>query len=136
MLFYTEWFKDCAEILERYQQETIQAEEEKWKKEREALLKDLEKEIKDLKKNDEKSDIEFLKFVYRVFPPKNPEHKLEGVPRKKNAYVEHDKKKKLLQKGVCHYHPDKVDTEKHGKTWKVLSEEITKILTRRYECYK
>ncbi|KAK3084872.1 hypothetical protein FSP39_020577 [Pinctada imbricata] len=132
-----EWFKDCAEILERYQQETVQAEEEKWRKEREGILKDIQKQINNLKKNDdEKEHIEFLKYVYRVFPPKNTEHKLEGVPRQKYTFIEHDKTKKLLQKAVIHYHPDKVDTEKHGKVWKVLSEEITKILTRRYERMK
>ena len=44
--------------------------------------------------------------------------------------------KKLYQKAVIHYHPDKVDVEQHGKKWKVLSEEITKLLTRHYEFYK
>lgn len=130
------WFKDCAEILERYQKETVAAEEEKWNKEREEIVKGLEKEMKGIEKADEKDSQEFLRYVYRVFPPKKKEHKLEGGLKKKGFHVEHDKLKKILQKAVIHYHPDKVDMEKHGKVWKVLSEEITKRLTRRYECMK
>ena len=41
-----------------------------------------------------------------------------------------------LQKAVIHYHPDKVDVKEHGMKWKVLCEEIEKILTRKYESYK
>lgn len=92
--------------------------------------------MKGIEKADEKDSQEFLRYVYRVFPPKNKEHKLEGGLKKKGFHVEHDKLKKILQKAVVHYHPDKVDTEKHGKVWKVLSEEITKRLTRRYERMK
>ena len=44
--------------------------------------------------------------------------------------------KKLYQKAVIHYHPDKVDEEEHGAKWKVLTEEITKLLTKTYEYYK
>ena len=44
--------------------------------------------------------------------------------------------KKLYQKAVVHYHPDKVDEEEHGAKWKVLTEEITKLLTNIYEFYK
>ena len=49
---------------------------------------------------------------------------------------ERDKMKKCLQTAVVHYHPDSVDVEKEGKKWKVLSEEITKMFTQRYERYK
>ena len=42
----------------------------------------------------------------------------------------------MLQKAVIHYHPDKVDVEEHGMKWKVLVEEIEKVLTRKYESCK
>lgn len=133
---FSDWFKNCAEILERYQKETVAAEEEKWNKEREEIVKELEKELKGIDKADQKDSQEFLRYVYRVFPPKNKDHKLEASVKRKGQHVEHDVLKKTLQKAIIHYHPDKVDTEQHGKVWKVLCEEITKRLTCRYERMK
>ena len=78
-----------------------------------------------------KSHEDVLKFVYKKFPPKDKLKKL-NLPNP----VSHEKMKKCLQKAVCHYHPDNVDGEKHGKKWKVLSEEICKVLTQRYEQMK
>ena len=53
--------------------------------------------------------------------------KWESVERKSKEY------KKLLVKALSVYHPDKVDENHHGKKWKVLCEEITKMLTFHYE---
>ena len=78
----------------------------------------------------------YKRYCFRTYPPKNPDHKLEGVDDEKASTIEHDKRKKTLQKSVIHYHPDKCDVEKNGKEWKVLSEEITKMCTRRYEKLK
>ena len=78
-----------------------------------------------------KGNEDVLKFVYKKFPPKDKKKKL-NLPNP----VSHEKMKKCLQKAVCHYHPDNVDGEKHGKKWKVLSEEICKVLTQRYEQMK
>ena len=47
-----------------------------------------------------------------------------------------DNMKKALQKAILHYHPDKSELEKNGMKWKVLTEEITKFLTKRYEYIK
>ena len=47
-----------------------------------------------------------------------------------------DNMKKAFQKAILHYHPDKSEPEKNGMKWKVLTEEITKFLTKRYECFK
>ena len=41
-----------------------------------------------------------------------------------------------MKNAIIHYHPDRQNVEKHGKKWKVLCEEITKILTSRYESHK
>lgn len=94
-------------------------------------------EIKDdldklTKKFKEATKIEFLKFIYKKYVPKNPMYKGNVVP-KDPEIIEW---KKLYCKAIVHYHPDKVDVEKHGLKWKVLSEEITKLLTQHYERLK
>ena len=78
--------------------------------------------------------MEFVKFIYKTFPPKNKEH----TPPAKSEMedLKHDEKKKVLQKAVLHYHPDKINVEKDGRKWQVLCEEITKEFTRKYESYK
>lgn len=129
LFHFLDWFKECSGILERYQQETVAEEEAKWQKERAEILKELTKEMNEIVKHDKKGSEKFLKFIYHVHPPKNPDHKLVGVPRKKGMYMEHSVKKKTLQKAIVHYHPDRVNADKHGKTWKVLSEDMTKCLT-------
>ena len=101
-------------------------------------MKQLETELNDLKKKDTEHPHSrsegFLKYVYSTFPPTNPEHKLKGVPDV--GAMEPAVLKKLLQKAIVHYHPDRIDVEKFGKKRKVLGEEITKYLTRRYESLK
>ncbi|XP_052057822.1 uncharacterized protein LOC127698399 [Mytilus californianus] len=131
-----EWFEECKAILARYQEEAVKQESEEWQKIKEKYLEELESEMKDLKQNDAnhtQSD-EFLKYVYEKFPPVNPENKLEGLPD--SGTIARADLKKILQKAVVHYHPDRVDVEKHGMKRKVLSEEITKYLTLRYEFFK
>jgi len=71
--------------------------------------------------------------IYKEFPPKRKDQELKG---KKQKTVPHDEVKKRLQKAILHYHPDKQDEKEHGMKWKVLCEEITKLFTRRYECFK
>lgn len=89
------------------------------------------KETKQLEDKKDAGHEDFLRFVYKTFPPKNKQHKLV-LPKQ----FDHVKVKKALQKAVVHYHPDSVDVETHGKKWKVLSEEITKLLTSKYENMK
>ncbi len=73
------------------------------------------------------------------FPPKHKADK--EIPGKENT--EEDLKKlarseikKLLQQLILLYHPDHVSEDEHGKKYKVLCEEVTKILTAKYECFK
>lgn len=138
-IFHDEdWFKDCTEILQRYQKETVEQESQKWQNDREVYLKELESELKAIQQEDIQHTFTrsegFLKYIYKTFPPVNPDHKLEGVPDV--GAMEAADLKKVLQKAVVHYHPDRIDVEKHGKKQKVLCEEITKYLTRRYETFK
>jgi len=107
-------------------------EEEIRQKEREMYLKELETELKDLKEADVGSGAKgLLRHIYKTYPPKNPEHKLNDKDLDEGA-----KMKKTLLTAILHYHPDKQDKEKHGRKWAVLCEEITKLLNGRFEMYK
>jgi len=101
-------------------------------KEREGYLKELEAELKDLKEANVGCEATgLLRHVYKTYPPKNPEHKLNDEGLDDRA-----KMKKALLTAIHHYHPDKQDTEQYGRKWAVLCEEITKLLNGRYECHK
>ncbi len=97
-------------------------------------LKDEIKALKDAKTKFTDNDAELLLHIYKVFPPKNTTHK----PPPEKEIKEMDKKdlKKVYQKAVLHYHPDKQDKEKYGRKWQGLCDEITKIITGVYEAYK
>ena len=104
---------------------------DKWQKERAQYLDELKTELTELKEYESKPSETLLEFIYEKFPPKNPNHKLLKLPSKGDEDF-NSKLKKLLRNAVIHYHPDRQDVEKHGKKWKVLAEEITKMLTNRY----
>jgi len=73
-----------------------------------------------------------LRYIYKTYPPKNPEHKLDNKDLDEHANV-----KKALLRAIHHYHPDKQDKEGEDcKKWAVLCEEITKLLNGRYETHK
>ncbi len=101
------------------------------------ILQELKDEIKVL--NDARTqfignDAELLLHIYKIFPPKNTTHK--PPPKKEINKMDNKGLKKVYQKAVLHYHPDKQDKEKYGRKWQVLCDEITKHLTRIYEAYK
>ncbi|ESO85394.1 hypothetical protein LOTGIDRAFT_154889 [Lottia gigantea] len=128
-----EWYKTATSGLAKYQQEEITKEEVKYQEERKVIMTKIKDQINELETKFKTSGkLQFLEFVYKNYPPKNKKHKLAEIP-----YIpELQQIKKFYQKVVVHYHPDKVDIKKHGMEWKVLSEEIVKILTRQYEHYK
>ena len=131
--FCTGWYKTCTEALRRYQSETVTNDEAIRQKEREKYLKELEAELKDLEEANTGSGTSgvqcFMKHLYKTYPPKNPEHKLDEKSMEDNT-------KKALLAAILHYHPDKQDKEQHGHKWTVLCEEITKLLNGHYECCK
>lgn len=140
----TEWYVTATAILARYQEETVRAEEERKQKDVEKILEKIkhlldpiEKMYQECKANSHEATklkrIALLKHIYEKHPPKNPAHKLEMAEA--NEVTPQDLKK-VFQKAVIHYHPDKVNEKEHGKEWKVLSEEICKRLTAIYEIYK
>jgi len=122
------------EALQRYQSETVTNDEAIRQKEREKYIKELEAELKDLKEangGSGNSGVQcLLRHIYKTYPPKDPEHKLDDKD------LDEQKTKKALLKAILHYHPDKQDTNKHGRKWAVLCEEITKLLNGRYEMCK
>ena len=110
----------------------MRTDEEARQQERAQYIKELEAELKDIREaNVGDAPDGFLRHIYKTYPPKNPEHKLND-----KDVGEWTKSKKILLTAIFHYHPDKQDKEKHGKKWAVLCEEITKLLNRRYETCK
>ena len=97
-------------------------------------MKDEIKTLTDAKDKFKGDDAGLLLHIYKTFPPKNKGHK--PPPEKELKAMSKKELKKIFQKAVLHYHPDKQDAEVHGMKWKVFCDEITKTLTRVYECYK
>ena len=66
-----------------------------------------------------------LQFIYKTWPPKKKENiaKVGSIKRR-------------LQRAIHCYHPDSQDKEKHGMEWFVMAEEITKVLTEKYNVMK
>ncbi|XP_070196958.1 uncharacterized protein [Littorina saxatilis] len=124
------WYEFARSTVERYQKEQVESEKEKAEEEALKLIKNEVDVIK--KKHGDLGKLEFLKFLYTTHPPKNPEHKLGEV----SPTPEQSKLKRLYQKAVIHYHPDKIQVDEHGSKWKVLTEEITKLLNGHYEFFK
>lgn len=96
-------------------------------KAKEKIKDEIKDELDQIKRSQEMT-MRFLKYVYNKYPPKNETFKLM-----KDAA---ENIKKALQKAVIHYHSDKSEPEKNGMKWKIMSEEITKYLTSRYELLK
>lgn len=110
----------------------MQHEEEEKTKERAEIKEKMKEELDALDKQHMKlNNKEFLKHIYNKYKPKNPAHVFEEFDLKEDIQT-----KKRLQKAILHFHPDKVDVKEHGWEWKIMTEEITKYLTKRYEIIK
>ena len=77
----------------------------------------------------------FLRHIYKTYPPrwKGDVSLPDDLPDDSAANSEW---KPLYKNAVIHYHPDKVNVEADGKRWKVLCEEIFKMLSSSYEMMK
>ena len=71
----------------------------------------------------------FVDFLFEEFPPK---HKKRAV---KPEVLGGDYNKVLITLSAF-YHPDKVDAEVHGMKYKVLCEEIVKVINLKLGQYK
>ena len=95
-------------------------------KDRTTLLKELETELMQLQEARKLSHEQFLELLFSKFPPV---HKKDyKKPEKSESF----NLKKIYLKVSGLYHPDKVDTRKHGEKYKVRCEEIFKIVNDRY----
>eukprot|EP00057_Strongylocentrotus_purpuratus_P014238 XP_011668712.1 PREDICTED: uncharacterized protein LOC100891882 [Strongylocentrotus purpuratus] len=120
-----DWFMESTAFVEDFQKRLHKDEEED--KDKEAALKEMKEDVDKLSEMaNKKGGLDFVKDIYKTWPPKAPGAKLN----------EKLSTKKLLLKAITHYHPDKVDKEVHGKNWFYFSGEITKHLNSKYTCYK
>ncbi|XP_013390038.1 uncharacterized protein LOC106158541 [Lingula anatina] len=130
--FHSEdWYVECTSALQRYQKEQVEREEDVWQKKREKYLEKLSEDLKKLKESANGLPESYLRFIYKTFPPKGENKKLDEEALDSG---EHDSIKKVLLKAIQHYHPDR--QKEHGEQWVVLCEEITKYLTAKYETFK
>ena len=130
-----EWYKNCTTALQKYQEEARQRDEEEKRKARAGFLDELSKELADIGAHKRRA-VKLIKFLYVNYPPKNPAWKKPSdEDMEKWSELDSDSKeyKKLLVKALSVYHPDKVDENLYGMKWKVLCEEIRKMLTYHYE---
>ncbi|XP_046380640.2 uncharacterized protein LOC124151971 [Haliotis rufescens] len=132
--FHSEdWLIYAKSALRRYQQQTVREEEIAKQEERAKVNDEIKDDLTKINSTFEKSTkMEFLEFLYKTYPPTNSTYKKEALPDNPDIKGVN----KVYCKAVTHYHPDKVDVEKHGLKWKVLSGEITKLLTMSYEDMK
>nr|XP_054751368.1 uncharacterized protein LOC129257136 [Lytechinus pictus] len=120
-----DWFKESTAFVENFQKQLNKEEEED--KDKEAALKEMKEDVDKLSKMAaEMCNVDFIKEIYKTWPPRAPGAKLD----------EKLATKKLLLKAISHYHPDKVDKEVHGNNWFYFSEEITKHLNIKYANHK
>ncbi|XP_071949479.1 uncharacterized protein [Antedon mediterranea] len=126
-----DWYKACAQTLSEYQINTKDEETAAWMKEREETVEKLKEKINKFKNIED--NYECMKYIYDNHPPKIKKHKL---PKQDPSKMEQSQIKKLLQKAIVHYHPDRNSKEKHGIEWYVLCEEISKVFTDKYNRMK
>lgn len=133
-----QWYKDCITTLKKYQEEARQRDDEEKSKARAGFLEELSQELAEIGAHRDLA-VELIKFLYTNYPPKTPTWKKptdEEMEDWDELETTSKRYKRLLIKALAVYHPDKVDEEMYGKKWKVLCEEITKMLTFHYESTK
>ena len=114
----------------KFHLEKLEAEEEQSKKQdpsKESLKEALKAELDKLDQADmSKTNEAFISFLFSTFPPK---HKQGAKKPEVNAK---SPLKKAYFRLSAFYHPDKVDTDIHGKEHQVLCEEISKRVNARF----
>ena len=134
-LYTVDWYKDATKFLKDMQDEKQKQEDELWQNQRKMFMDQLSDEVKLLQLHEGDTNHQFLLFLFDKFPPKHrqvnewkhlvPEGGDDGISMKKR-----------MMKLVTIYHPDRVDKTIHSSKYHVLCEEITKVLTNRYNCLK
>ncbi|KAG8800445.1 hypothetical protein FRC17_006876 [Serendipita sp. 399] len=125
-----QWYRECVDAVQAHR-DALEAEELKqWEALKKPILEKLEGELKKLSDAKPMSNLEFAKFIFKEWPPKT-----EG-PTEVPSDPEDPSQmsKKALLKVIQRYHVDK--NQDKGDEWRVMSEEISKALTARYNVMK
>jgi hypothetical protein len=78
-----------------------------------------------------------LPALWEKLPPKHTDVESIEMPKEEGfAKLSVEEKARLLRKVMTKYHPDRVDKLQHGMKYFVLCEEISKVLTFKYESWK
>jgi hypothetical protein len=123
------WYKDAKQILELIRKERDQEERKNMKEAREKYEEELKETIDEIEEKSKQSIEKFLIFILDKHCP-NERNKNFDVYQE----IEKSNQKKVILKVISFYHPDKFSEQDLKK--KVLMEEITKILNRKYEYFK
>lgn len=124
-----EWYKSSVAILKEIRNKREKEEREKKDEVREKYMKELSEDLDKINNIwKEKSVEQFMKYILTNYPPQeNLNFNVDEQKEKTNT-------KKVILKVITFYHPDKFSNEDMKK--KILMEEITKLLTTKYEYFK
>jgi len=133
-----EWFNLATALLWEIQEEAQKKEDKEWASKRKVAVEEIKEELKQLGEHEGDSDEDLVSFLFAKLPPKHKpaaewKHLEEEVRTSEDQSKE---RKKVFQKLVYIYHPDKVDQEKFDDKYYVLCDEITKELNKRYSRLK
>ena len=128
------WYIELTAMMQRIRDDEIRAENSKWENQRKPYLEKVQKDMKKIAKYERGELRKLCEFIFKNHPPKHISNFESKTPD--FATLEAHSGRKPLQKMVTLYHPDRVDKEKYGFEYLVLCEEISKILTHRYNCMK
>lgn len=120
------WFDAARTTVKKYQDGMQARERDAWEKKRKPHLEKLAPALVVLKTASHNGVAALLRAVYTNHPPKCAD------PILKEPIDGH--KKTRLRKALLHYHPDKNTAD--GDEWKVLCEEVTKLINHHYNNLK
>lgn len=120
------WFDAARTIVKKYQDGMQALERDAWEKKRKPHMEKLAAALAALKTASDSGVAMLLKAIYSNHPPKCADHTLT------EPVEGHEKNR--LRKALLHYHPDKNTGD--GDEWKVLCEEVTKLINQHYNRFK
>jgi hypothetical protein len=123
-----DWYRKASEILKEIRKTKELEEQKRMREIKEKYYNEVYTHIVDLDEKEKKYSVEkFIKYVLKKHPPReNLNFNVEEEKAKSNM-------KRVFIKVIAFYHPDKFSSEDMKK--KVLMEEITKILNRKYSYF-
>ena len=123
------WFTEAQDLYQQLRSKLDQEDDEEVRSSRSQVMEELQPELKKLEEAKNLMLDEFVEFLFENFPPK---HKKNAKKPKVEDLHDNAKKKKVYITLCSYYHPDKVDSTKFGMKYKVLCEEIAKVVNERY----